>query len=98
MGRRSITAKIFDNASTSRRFSKIGIFYHDIQPEDTMESLCARYNVSEEEILKANFGMRSTLSGGQKRIIIPLKETEEHSRKLKSMDAPFPALSFGMGF
>ena len=74
MGRGSIYAKIFDNSYTRRRFSKVGVFYHDVQDGDSLESLSAQYKVSEEDILKANFGMRSTLSGGYQRIIIPLPD------------------------
>ncbi|KAL9178249.1 hypothetical protein ACHAXT_001793 [Thalassiosira profunda] len=77
MGRGSIYAKIFDNSYTRRRFSKVGVFYHDVQDGDSLESLSARYKVSEEDILNANFGMRSTLSGGYQRIIIPLPDAPE---------------------
>lgn len=77
MGRRSITAKIYDNASTRKRFSALGIRYHDIEEEDTMESVCNQYGISKSALMQANFGMRSTLSCGHKRIIIPANENKE---------------------
>ena len=63
MGRGSIYCKIFDLSYTRRRFSKVGVFSHDVQDGDSLESLSARYGVSEEEIKKANFHAEHALLG-----------------------------------
>ncbi|KAL7529661.1 hypothetical protein ACHAXR_003086 [Thalassiosira sp. AJA248-18] len=77
MGRNSINQKICDT-SNSRRFSLMGVRYHDVKPSDTMSSICSKYSVTASALRQANFGLNgSNVRGGPKRLIIPAGSADQ---------------------
>jgi len=68
--RSSIVKKIIDTTS-DRRFSDM-VRYHDVEPSETISSICSKYNITARELRQANFGLSgSNVQGGPKRLIIP---------------------------
>eukprot|EP00581_Thalassiosira_minuscula_P015477 CAMPEP_0183726248 /NCGR_PEP_ID=MMETSP0737-20130205/22865_1 /TAXON_ID=385413 /ORGANISM="Thalassiosira miniscula, Strain CCMP1093" /LENGTH=51 /DNA_ID=CAMNT_0025957541 /DNA_START=32 /DNA_END=184 /DNA_ORIENTATION=+ len=49
----NIIRKTLDTTS-GRRFSEMGIRYHDVEPSDTMLSICSKYGITARELRQAN--------------------------------------------
>mmetsp|Transcript_28164 Transcript_28164/g.51981 ORF Transcript_28164/g.51981 Transcript_28164/m.51981 type:complete len:129 (-) Transcript_28164:46-432(-) len=77
MARGSISMKIYDTSSgINHRYSEIGIRYHDVEPTDTLHSICSKYNVSATALRRANFSLTgSNVQRGLKKLIIPNSST-----------------------
>lgn len=98
LGRVSITEKVCDNSNRTgggRRFSELGVRYHDVAPSDTMSSICSRYGIAASALRKANFGLNgSNVQGGPRRLIIPTatdrgnghKEHDQRQEEAKQFD------------
>mmetsp|Transcript_20845 Transcript_20845/g.33440 ORF Transcript_20845/g.33440 Transcript_20845/m.33440 type:complete len:286 (-) Transcript_20845:323-1180(-) len=78
------TSKTFDS-TVGRRLSDTGIRYHDVEPLDTIQSICSKYDITARELRQANFALNgSNVQGGPKRLIIPPsagKNTDHHQQR-----------------
>ena len=72
MAHGSISNKIHDTSSgINCQYSEMDIRYHDVEPTDTLQSICSKYNVSATALRRANFSMQR----GPKKLIIPNSST-----------------------
>ena len=69
--------KMYDTSSgINRRYSEMGIRYHDVEPTDTLHSICSKYNVTATALRRANFSLTgSNVQRGPKKLIIPNSST-----------------------
>lgn len=101
LGRMGITKQARDESTgLRRRFSSMGIRYHDVAPSDTMSSICSRYGIAASALRKANMALNgSNVQGGPGRLIIPSstgsddghKKQDQRQDKEKESNAKKPA-------